>query len=148
MVLETHAPGDGGGLLCRRHADALTVPRGWSLDDRRDPVPRLFRVPESSVPPSDATPSRGQRRRASRETGPTLLDVVSVEQHEPTAERSTVSEGSHMDQSWSGDDETEPIEAVEDEPHELRYERDEDETWADAVNEDPSDDDPWPEETY
>jgi hypothetical protein len=30
------------GALCRRHADALTAPRGWSLDDRREPLPRLF----------------------------------------------------------------------------------------------------------
>jgi hypothetical protein len=32
------------GALCRRHADALVVPRGWTLDDRREPIPRLFRV--------------------------------------------------------------------------------------------------------
>jgi hypothetical protein len=29
--------------LCRRHADALTVPRGWQLSDRRNLVPRLVR---------------------------------------------------------------------------------------------------------
>jgi hypothetical protein len=33
------------GVLCRRHAVALVVPLGWMLDDRRDPVPRLFRAP-------------------------------------------------------------------------------------------------------
>ena len=32
------------GALCRRHADALVVPRGWTLDDRREPAPRPFRV--------------------------------------------------------------------------------------------------------
>jgi hypothetical protein len=30
------------GALCRRHADSLAPPRGWTLDDRREPVPRLF----------------------------------------------------------------------------------------------------------
>ena len=35
------------GGLCRRHADALVVPRGWTLDDRREPTPRLFRVTRS-----------------------------------------------------------------------------------------------------
>jgi Protein of unknown function (DUF3499) len=30
------------GALCRRHADTLVLPRGWSLDDRREAVPRLF----------------------------------------------------------------------------------------------------------
>lgn len=33
------------GVLCRRHADAMVVPLGWMLDDRRDPVPRLFKAP-------------------------------------------------------------------------------------------------------
>lgn len=31
------------GRLCRRHANALVVPRGWTVDDRRQPVPQLFR---------------------------------------------------------------------------------------------------------
>lgn len=31
------------GSLCLRHADAMVVPRGWTLDDRREPSPRLFR---------------------------------------------------------------------------------------------------------
>jgi hypothetical protein len=25
--------------LCKAHADALSVPRGWHLEDRRDPAP-------------------------------------------------------------------------------------------------------------
>jgi hypothetical protein len=36
---------DRAGVLCRRHADAMVVPLGWMLDDRRDPVPRLFKSP-------------------------------------------------------------------------------------------------------
>jgi len=31
------------GRLCRRHADAISVPRGWTIDDRRQAVPQLFR---------------------------------------------------------------------------------------------------------
>lgn len=34
----------GSGVLCEAHADRLTVPRGWSLDDRRIAEPRLFAV--------------------------------------------------------------------------------------------------------
>jgi hypothetical protein len=33
------------GVLCRRHADLTTVPRGWTLDDRRESALRLFRPP-------------------------------------------------------------------------------------------------------
>jgi len=36
---------DRAGVLCRRHADAMVVPLGWMLDDRRDAVPRLFKAP-------------------------------------------------------------------------------------------------------
>src|SRR3954447_23507598 len=32
------------GMICRRHADAMVVPRGWTLDDRRESRPRLFKV--------------------------------------------------------------------------------------------------------
>lgn len=31
------------GALCRHHADGLVVPRGWWVDDQRDPTPMLFR---------------------------------------------------------------------------------------------------------
>ena len=37
------------GVLCRRHADTLTVPRGWALDDSRDPTLRLFRPTAEAV---------------------------------------------------------------------------------------------------
>jgi hypothetical protein len=40
---------DRSGVLCRRHADAMVVPLGWMLDDRRDPVPRLFKTPAQPV---------------------------------------------------------------------------------------------------
>ena len=36
-------------VVCRQHADAMVVPRGWTLDDRRESRPRLFRVPDSAV---------------------------------------------------------------------------------------------------
>jgi hypothetical protein len=34
--------GVGAGVLCARHADALTPPRGWHLQDRRVRTPRLW----------------------------------------------------------------------------------------------------------
>jgi len=37
------------GRLCRRHANALVVPRGWTIDDRRDAVPKLFRVDDEKA---------------------------------------------------------------------------------------------------
>jgi hypothetical protein len=54
------------GMLCRRHADAMIVPRGWSLDDRRESTPRLFRVGETAAQAAPAT-----RRKRSKTLDPT-----------------------------------------------------------------------------
>ncbi len=57
----------GASVLCLRHADSMVVPRGWTLDDLRDPELHLFRPPlpapspRSRVPrPARATPSSEQ----------------------------------------------------------------------------------------
>jgi hypothetical protein len=53
--LEPVVPGQASGGLCRRHADAMVVPRGWSLDDRRmegagdDPLPPAAPTPDSTA---------------------------------------------------------------------------------------------------
>jgi hypothetical protein len=49
-----------GGVLCRRHADAMVVPLGWMLDDRREPLPRLFKAPASTA----ATATKPRRHAA------------------------------------------------------------------------------------
>jgi hypothetical protein len=50
----------GAGALCTRHADRLVAPRGWAVQDRRAPEPRLW----SDRPPVDdpAAPARPLRR--------------------------------------------------------------------------------------
>ena len=60
--VDTFHPADrhDTGVLCRRHADAMVVPRGWTLDDRRESQPRLFR---SSV---DASGPIARPKRRSR----------------------------------------------------------------------------------
>src|SRR3954467_13824717 len=80
------------GSLCRRHADAMIVPRGWTLDDRREAMPRLFRVTETAPrtlddetgehtapAPADASnnhPSRGRGRARKGRTGDSPLQLV------------------------------------------------------------------------
>jgi hypothetical protein len=54
------APTVDPSVLCRRHADAMVVPRGWTLDDRREPTPRLFSTRSLA---SASPPERGPRRR-------------------------------------------------------------------------------------
>jgi hypothetical protein len=49
--------------LCRRHADALAVPKGWSIDDRRESVPRLFSAPKSASNIVKFASSRSHKRK-------------------------------------------------------------------------------------
>lgn len=53
-----HRPAADARLLCQRHADAMVVPRGWTLDDRREGALRLFSVRSSQAAPAD----RARRR--------------------------------------------------------------------------------------
>ncbi|MEM9748128.1 MAG: DUF3499 family protein [Actinomycetota bacterium] len=50
-------------LLCGRHADSMVVPRGWTLDDQRDPDLHLFRPPPPAVDEQLAGPRRRRSRR-------------------------------------------------------------------------------------
>jgi hypothetical protein len=63
------------GVLCRRHADAMVVPLGWMLDDRREAVPRLFKPRE--VPPVPRVKQPKRARSSQRDdTGQLELEVV------------------------------------------------------------------------
>ena len=78
---------DGGdpmraGSLCKRHADAMVVPLGWTLDDRRDATPRLFRTApraptRTSRRAAGGSPPPSRRRRATPDPAPQLgLDAT------------------------------------------------------------------------
>jgi len=68
---------DRPGVLCRRHADAMIVPVRWTLDDRREAVPRLFRV---GAPVE--TSGRESARRAPMRT-PVGAEQLALDPHEP-----------------------------------------------------------------
>jgi hypothetical protein len=71
------ALGTRAGVLCRRHADAMVVPLGWMLDDRREPVPRLFkpRADETAVSAPPRERSRRSRRSSNDDTEQLVLAV-------------------------------------------------------------------------
>ena len=56
--LDPDADRNRAGTLCVRHADAMVVPLGWTLEDARDPMPRLFK------PAARPRPTRPARRPA------------------------------------------------------------------------------------
>lgn len=76
--------GYGRGSLCRRHADAMVVPRGWSFDDRREPIPRLFRSPATATKPA---PARRRRRPATAAVPPVALPIEPLPVDPVPAER-------------------------------------------------------------
>jgi hypothetical protein len=69
------------GVLCRRHADAMIVPLGWMLDDRREPTLRLFKTKPTE--PEQPKPKRARRARGRDDTEQLML--VPVEVVEPAA---------------------------------------------------------------
>ena len=51
------------GMVCRRHGDSMSAPRGWTLDDRRGDAATLFgSLPDAAVV-AVAAPRRTQRAR-------------------------------------------------------------------------------------
>jgi hypothetical protein len=84
-VLPDDDAGDGG-VLCRRHADSMVVPRGWTLDDLRDPDLHLFRPPALAPPPARTTRSRSPRSAGPDVTGEQLrlTEDVLVQYDEPS----------------------------------------------------------------
>lgn len=78
----------GSGILCRRHADALAVPRGWHVDDRREAVPRLFLAPAAGEAPAPTAKVRQIREKRERvaETSRELFEAVTNDAAEPELE--------------------------------------------------------------
>jgi hypothetical protein len=55
------APTADPNVLCRRHADAMVVPKGWTLDDRREEHPRLFKPRQQATA---TTPTSTRRKKS------------------------------------------------------------------------------------
>ncbi|MFZ9819076.1 MAG: DUF3499 family protein, partial [Ilumatobacteraceae bacterium] len=97
-VVLTHYVGEveegSFNVMCTKHADALTVPRGWTIDDRREDPPRLFAAPEKKPAKKqeskDQTTSLARRRKARTTQSPKLFDqfalVTKIEQPSPPVE--------------------------------------------------------------
>lgn len=68
-----HHPSGAANVLCRRHADAMVVPRGWTLDDRRSGSgPRLFQPQRFTTPEPAPEPRRPRTRTARASRGEQL----------------------------------------------------------------------------
>ena len=52
-------------LLCRRHADSLTVPKGWAIINNREEVQRLFSAPVTQQVVKENSQKAIKRQKAS-----------------------------------------------------------------------------------
>ena len=75
------------GRLCRRHANALVVPRGWTIDDRRDAVPKLFRVDDEKIVESKPKTKKFAAKKETTES-PSLFEPA-AEVVEPVIEEAS-----------------------------------------------------------
>jgi hypothetical protein len=78
------------GSLCKRHADAMVLPRGWTLDDRREAEPRLFRPRRRGA---GATASATRRKKVAEPAADAVAAVVpqpTLPLRRPPAERGAV----------------------------------------------------------
>jgi len=79
MTLENYVPVDGMQVngLCRRHADALVVPRGWRIEDKRENVPRLFPVtPPAEKPKVTAAKKAESKKNRVKPPRPSIFDEL------------------------------------------------------------------------
>ena len=82
------AQGSRSGVLCRRHADAMVVPLGWMLDDRREPVPRLFTAARMNDLTDGLVRPRPRRARTDR-----TLEMIRTAAMQLTLEDMGVTDG-------------------------------------------------------
>ncbi len=95
---DTH---QANGVLCRRHADSMVLPRHWTLDDLREPVPRLFQPPAAA--PITA-PAARRRKHSVPNDGEQLLLAA------PVDDAATQTIDTLVDESASPDDDgTAPV---------------------------------------
>jgi hypothetical protein len=71
----SEAPIADANLLCRRHADAMVVPRGWTLDDRREAIPRLFNTWSLASTRAPAARPKRQRSQAADTARPEQMQI-------------------------------------------------------------------------
>ena len=82
--IEEVPPPGARGVVCQKHSESLSAPRGWSFEDRREAIPRLFKTRDrgnlSAVPePTTETP-----RPKADSTRPLKRDVTGATKRDVT----------------------------------------------------------------
>lgn len=123
------SPVDEPSVLCARHADAMVVPRGWTLDDRRESTLRLFKPRPTE--PAPTTPRRSTRRAAPADSRPEQLQIdgtgeISRPAELPDEPVDTVHDGAHDAASAPADSSTPAAPGPSAAPWEPEFDHDDD----------------------
>ena len=74
--IEEIPPPGARGVVCRKHSESLSAPRGWSFEDRREAIPRLFKTRDRGNLSAVPEPTTETVRPKADSTGSIKRDVT------------------------------------------------------------------------
>jgi hypothetical protein len=77
-------PPGARGVVCQKHSESLSAPRGWSFEDRREAIPRLFKTRDSGHLSAVPEPTTETPRPKADSTGSTKRDVTGATKRDVT----------------------------------------------------------------
>lgn len=69
-------PPGARGVVCQKHSESLSAPRGWSFEDRREAIPRLFKTRDRGNLSAVPEPTTEAPRPKADSTGSLKRDVT------------------------------------------------------------------------
>lgn len=77
-------PPGARGVVCQKHSESLSAPRGWSFEDRREAIPRLFKTRDRGNLSAVPEPTTETVRPKSDSTGSLKRDVTGATKRDVT----------------------------------------------------------------
>ena len=72
------------GVVCQKHSESLSAPRGWSFEDRREAIPRLFKTRDRGNLSAVPEPTTETVRPKADSTGSIKRDVTGATKRDVT----------------------------------------------------------------
>jgi len=77
-------PPGARGVVCQKHSESLSAPRGWSFEDRREAIPRLFKTRDRGNLSAVPEPTTETVRPKADSTGSIKRDVTGATKRDVT----------------------------------------------------------------
>ena len=82
--IEEIPPPGARGVVCQKHSESLSAPRGWSFEDRREAIPRLFKTRDRGNLSAVPEPTTETVRPKADSTGSIKRDVTGATKRDVT----------------------------------------------------------------